>query len=289
MLWKNRRQSSNVVDRRGFGPRGGGIALGGGGLLVVLALALLFGQDPLALLSQLGGGGGSAVMPQGGGQSAPTDPHEEELREFVSVVLADTEDIWAQQFARQGLQYHPPTLILFSGAVESACGQASAAVGPFYCPGDQSLYLDLSFLDELGARFNAAGDFPGAYVIAHEVGHHIQNELGTIQKVDSLRSRMGQTEANALSVRLELQADFYAGVWAHYAQKTLGVLEPGDIEEALNAASAIGDDRLQQQGQGYVVPDSFTHGTSEQRMRWFRKGYESGDMSQGDTFNTKSL
>jgi predicted metalloprotease len=286
MLWKNRRQSVNVEDRRGMSA-GGGIALGGGGLLVVIALALLFGQDPAQVLEQLGGGG---QLPSAGStQQAPLDPHEEELKQFVSVVLADTEEVWSAQFASLGLQYEMPTLVFFSGSVDSACGQASSAVGPFYCPGDHNLYLDLSFLDDLSSRFGAGGDFPAAYVIAHEVGHHVQNLLGTMEKVDAMRAQGGSSGAEGASVRLELQADFYAGVWAHHAQARLGVLEPGDIEEALNAASAIGDDRLQQQSQGYVVPDSFTHGSSAQRMRWFKLGYETGDMSKGDTFSAREL
>jgi predicted metalloprotease len=284
MLWKNRRESLNVEDRRGLS--GGGLALGGGATLVVVVLALLFGADPQQLLSDLQSQGGLST---GTSPSVPVDPAQDETRHFVSVVLADTEDVWTDQFAKLGKQYQDPTLVLFSGQVDSACGYASAAVGPFYCPADQKVYLDLAFLDELSTRFNAPGDFPGAYVIAHEVGHHVQDLLGTTAKVDALRGRLSEKEMNRLSVRMELQADFYAGVWAHYAQATKGVLEPGDIEEALTAASAIGDDRLQEEAQGRVVPDSFTHGTSEQRVRWFRKGYETGDLSQGDTFNAKSL
>jgi predicted metalloprotease len=269
---------------------GPGIAIGGGGVVVLILLALLFGVDPGELLQQ----GGQAPAPYsssqpGEQQQAPADPHQEELKQFVSVVLADTEDIWGQQFAALGRTYEPPTLVLFSGQVESACGFASAAVGPFYCPADQNVYLDLAFLDELSTRFGAAGDFAGAYVVAHEIGHHVQNLLGVSEQMQALQGRVSQEEYNAMSVRVELQADFYAGLWAHYAQYQMGVLEPGDIEEALEAAHAIGDDRLQMEGQGYVVPDSFTHGTSEQRVRWFRKGYETGDMRQGDTFSAKRL
>jgi predicted metalloprotease len=207
------------------------------------------------------------------------------MRQFVSVVLADTEDVWREQFRQLGREYEEPTLVLFSGRVESACGLASSAVGPFYCPRDHKLYIDLAFFEELKRRFGAPGDFAQAYVIAHEVGHHVQTLLGTNAKVDRLRGRISQQEFNQLSVRLELQADFLAGVWAHHAQRSQQILEPGDLEEALRAAAAIGDDRLQRQAQGYVVPDSFTHGSSEQRIRWFRRGFETGDLSQGDTFD----
>jgi uncharacterized protein len=282
MLWKNRRQSSNVIDKRGMG--GAGMALGGGGAIILLLLGLLFGGDPGAILDQLQPTPGSNAQ----GQYQPS-AQEEELKEFVAVVLADTEEIWAQQFNAIGRQYQPPSLVLFTGQVDSACGYASAAVGPFYCPADQNVYLDLSFLDELRTRFGAPGDFAGAYVIAHEVGHHVQHLLGTAEMVSAARGRVSQEEYNRLSVKLELQADFLAGVWAHHAQQTMGVLEPGDIEEAMAAASAIGDDRLQREAQGYVVPDSFTHGTSEQRMRWFMRGYKTGDLRQGDTFSAKNL
>jgi len=261
------------------------MAIGGGlGGIVVLVIALLLGADPRQLLEQSRG-----VDPSSGSTtSRPTNPQEDELKQFSATVLASTEDVWADIFRQQGRTYSKPTLVLFTDAVRSACGEAGAAVGPFYCPGDQKLYLDLSFFNDLQTRFRAPGDFAQAYVIAHEVGHHVQNLLGTMDKVDSLRGRMSEAEANELSVRLELQADFLAGVWAHYAQRK-GILEPGDIEEALGAASAVGDDRLQREGQGYVIPDSFTHGTSEQRARWFRKGLETGDLRQGDTFNVRSL
>jgi predicted metalloprotease len=282
MLWKGQRQSDNVEDRRGMS--GGGLAIGGGlGGIVVLVIALLLGADPLQLLEQSRG-----VDPSSGTTtSRPTNPQEDELKQFSATVLASTEDVWADIFRQEGRTYTKPTLVLFTDAVRSACGEAGAAVGPFYCPGDQKLYLDLSFFDDLQARFRAPGDFAQAYVIAHEVGHHVQNLLGTMDKVDSVRGRMSEAEANQLSVRLELQADFLAGVWAHYARQK-GILESGDIEEALGAASAVGDDRLQREGQGYVIPDSFTHGTSEQRIRWFRKGLETGDLRQGDTFNVRS-
>jgi len=282
MLWKGQRQSDNVEDRRGMS--GGGMAIGGGlGGIVVLVIALLLGADPRQLLEQSRG-----VDPSSGTTtSRPTNPQEDELKQFSATVLASTEDVWADILRQQGRAYSKPTLVLFTDAVRSACGEAGAAVGPFYCPGDQKLYLDLSFFNDLQTRFRAPGDFAQAYVIAHEVGHHVQNLLGTMDKVDSMRGRMSEAEANELSVRLELQADFLAGVWAHYAQRN-GILEPGDIEEALGAASAVGDDRLQREGQGYVIPDSFTHGTSEQRARWFRKGLETGDLRQGDTFSVRS-
>jgi len=263
---------------------GGGMAIGGGlGGIVLLVIALLLGADPRQLLEQRG------VDPSSGTTtSRPTNPQEDELKQFSATVLASTEDVWTDIFRQQGRTYTKPTLVLFTEAVRSACGEAGAAVGPFYCPGDQKLYLDLSFFNDLQTRFRAPGDFAQAYVIAHEVGHHVQNLLGTMDRVDSVRGRMSEAEANQLSVRLELQADFLAGVWAHYAQQK-GILEAGDIEEALGAASAVGDDRLQREGQGYVIPDSFTHGTSEQRIRWFRKGLESGDLRQGDTFSGRSL
>lgn len=282
MKWKNRRASTNVEDRRGTPAKKGGVAIGGLGLIVIIALYFM-GVDVQPLLEQVdtgSSGGGYSTQ----AESLPPDPHEEALKDFVSVVLADTETAWGAIFNDMGRSYEEPTLVLFNGEVQSACGFASAAVGPFYCPGDSNLYLDLDFLDELQTRFGASGDFPGAYVIAHEVGHHVQNLLGTSSRVQSMRNRLSEAEYNKLSVRMELQADFYAGIWAHYADEALGVLDEGDIEEALTAAHAIGDDTLQKQAHGYVVPDSFTHGTSEQRMRWFMLGYESGDISQGDTF-----
>ncbi len=283
MLWRGQRQSDNIEDRRGMSR--GGMAIGGGlGSIVVLIIALLLGADPRQLLEQSPG-----VDPTSGTQtSRPTNPREDELKQFSATVLASTEDVWTEIFRQHGESYRKPTLVLFTDQVRSACGNAGAAVGPFYCPGDQKLYLDLSFFDDLQTRFRAPGDFAQAYVIAHEVGHHVQNLLGTMDKVDAARGRMSEAQANDLSVRLELQADFYAGVWAHFAEKK-GILEAGDIEEALGAASAVGDDRLQREGQGYVIPDSFTHGTSEQRSRWFRKGLETGDIRQGDTFSARSL
>jgi predicted metalloprotease len=283
MRWRGERESTNVEDQRGSRR---GLAVGGGiGTIIILGIALLFGADPRAILDQLQNGGATAPATS---SSRPTNPAEEELKRFSSVVLASTEDVWTDIFRREGLQYRVPKLRLFTDQVGSACGQANSAVGPFYCPGDERVYLDLTFFNELKDRFGAPGDFAQAYVIAHEVGHHIQKLLGTSDKVDAMRGRLSEREMNQLSVRLELQADFYAGVWAYYAQKK-GLLEVGDVEEALRAATAIGDDRLQRQSQGYVVPDSFTHGTSEQRARWFRKGLETGDIRQGDTFNTRNL
>jgi predicted metalloprotease len=282
MLWRGQRQSENIEDRRGLS--GGGLAVGGGlGGIVVLIIALLLGADPRQLLEQAPGQGPAS----GTESSRSADPKEEEVKQFSATVLASTEDVWTQIFQQQGMTYTKPVLVLFRDRVQSACGNAGASVGPFYCPGDEKLYLDLSFFNELETRFRAPGDFAEAYVIAHEVGHHVQDLLHTMERVDAARGRMSEAQANELSVRLELQADYFAGVWAHYAQQK-GLLEMGDIDEALGAASAVGDDRLQREAQGYVVPDSFTHGTSEQRIRWFRKGLESGDIRQGDTFNSRN-
>jgi hypothetical protein len=263
---------------------GGKVAVGGGlGTILILIIALLFGADPRQLLEQAPTNPSSDVQ-----SSRSTNPEEEDLKQFVSVVLAKSEDVWNDVFRQNGRQYREPTLVLFTDRVQSACGIAGAAVGPFYCPGDEKVYIDLSFYEELRRRFNAPGDFAQAYVIAHEVGHHVQNLLGIMDRVDAARSRASEVEANQLSVRLELQADFFAGVFARYVQNQ-GVLEAGDIEEALRAASAIGDDKIQRQTTGYVVPDSFTHGSSEQRLRWFKKGYDTGDIRQGDTFGASSL
>jgi predicted metalloprotease len=281
MRWRGERQSDNVEDRRGMSR--GGMAIGGGlGSIVLIALALLFGADPRQLLEQL-----PKENQPGTQKSQSNNSQNDEASQFVRVVLASTEDVWTEIFRQQGRTYRKPTLVLFTNQVDSACGIAGAAVGPFYCPGDEKVYIDLSFFRELETRFRAPGDFAEAYVIAHEVGHHLQQLLDTMDRVNSARGRFSEEENNELSVRLELQADFLAGVWAHYAQKK-GVVEPGDIEEALGAASAVGDDRLQRETQGYVVPDSFTHGTSEQRARWFRKGLETGDIRQGDTFSVRS-
>jgi predicted metalloprotease len=277
------RESSNVEDQRGGGGIGrGGLAVGGGiGTLAIALLALLFGVDPSQLLN---GGQDGAPAPPGQTQQAP--PRDDEMSQFVRRVLGSTETVWGEVFSRNGSSYREPKLVLFTQQVRSACGRADAAVGPFYCPGDEKVYIDLSFYDELRSRFRAPGDFAQAYVIAHEVGHHVQKLVGTSDKVTAMQQRASEAQSNRLSVMLELQADCYAGVWGYYAQRR-GVIEPGDLEEALGAASAIGDDRLQRESQGYVVPDSFTHGTSEQRTRWFKQGFDSGDMRRCDTFNSR--
>jgi uncharacterized protein len=284
MRWRGERESSNVEDRRGMSG-GGRIAIGGGiGTLVIILIAVLLGADPQKLLQQLP----TEPPPTTSQPPRSTNPEEEELKKFVSVVLGKTEDVWQDIFRQNGKQYREPTLVLFTDRVQSACGLGSAASGPFYCPGDQKVYIDLSFYEELRRRFSSPGDFAQAYVIAHEVGHHVQKLLGISDRVDAMQRRVSEADANKLSVRLELQADFFAGVFARYVQKQ-GLLEEGDIEEALHAASAIGDDAIQRQTSGYVVPDSFTHGTSEQRLRWFRKGFDTGDIRQGDTFSASNL
>jgi len=272
MRWSTGRRSGNVVDARGRG-----MAIGGGsiGVLLLAAVVYLMGGDPRALLET------TSSVPEASQEELANDPK----REFVSVVLADTEDTWSALFKeRFGEDYPEPQLVLFSGAVQSACGFAQAAVGPFYCPSDQRVYIDLAFYEELRQRFAAPGDFAQAYVIAHEIGHHVQNVTGVAAEVGRMRQGSDRQTANALSVRQELQADCYAGLWAHHAQRVRQILEPGDVDEALNAASAIGDDRLQKQGQGYVVPESFTHGTSRQRMTWFERGFEAGTLEACDTF-----
>lgn len=280
MKWKGRAGSRNVEDRRGSGGFGmGGKGILGGGLgIVFIIVFMLLGGDPGQILSQ------SQIINQGGNAPYEQTAEEEELAEFASVVLADTEAVWQDIFYEYGEVYQEPILVLYSGYVQSACGTAGSSTGPFYCPGDNKVYIDLSFFQEMETRFDAPGDFAMAYVIAHEVGHHVQNQLGIMDEYQSLRSQMSQTEFNKLTVRLELQADYLAGVWAHYVDD-MNYLEDGDIQEAMNAASAVGDDRIQKQTQGYVVPDSFTHGTSEQRMRWFMKGYNEGDLDQWDTFS----
>jgi predicted metalloprotease len=263
---------------------GGKIAVGGGlGTVLIMILALLFGFDPQTLLQQVPDDQSSQVQ-----SSRPRNPEEEELKQFVSVVLAKSEDVWQDVFRKNGRQYREPTLVLFTDQVRSACGIAGTAVGPFYCPNDEKVYIDLGFYEELRRQFSAPGDFAQAYVVAHEVGHHVQKLLGITDRVDALSSRMSEAQVNQLSVRVELQADFFAGVFARYIQNQ-GMLEAGDIEEALRAASAVGDDQIQRRTTGYVVPDSFTHGTSEQRLRWFKRGYDTGDIRQGDTFNATIL
>ncbi|MDI6027087.1 neutral zinc metallopeptidase [Corticibacterium sp. UT-5YL-CI-8] len=298
MLWKGRRQSGNVQDARGQGggggmPGGGGFRIpvgrgGGGGLgiggiiiLVIIYFALRScGIDPLSEMSSDGGG-----VPGGGGQvTQGASPANDEMKQFVSTVLAETEDVWNGVFQAEGQTYKEPSLVLFSGQISSACGYASSAAGPFYCPNDQKVYLDTSFFTELERRFGAAGDFAQAYVIAHEVGHHVQNLIGVLPKFNQMRQQMSETETNQMSVRVELQADCFAGVWGHFTDQK-GLLEQGDVDEALNAARQIGDDTLQKRTQGYVVPESFNHGTSEQRQRWFARGFESGKLSDCDTFN----
>ncbi|HWA43502.1 MAG TPA: neutral zinc metallopeptidase [Hypericibacter adhaerens] len=314
MRWREGRRSDNIEDRRGMGsgsgggfgggfpgggfPTGGGggfrkAGLGGFGLIVVVVLALLFGVDPSQLLQQAlgpmdsGNVDSSSYSPSSSSSSSTAD--DAELRDFVSVVLADTEDTWTEQFRQMNRTYEDPKLVLFSGGVQSACGFAETATGPFYCPGDHKVYLDLDFFRELSQRFQAPGDFAEAYVIAHEVGHHVQTLLGIMDKVDSLRSRLSEADANHLSVMVELQADCFAGVWAYHADKERQILETGDVDEGLAAAAAVGDDRLQRQAQGYVVPESFTHGTSAQRTRWFKQGLQSGRISDCDTFNAQQL
>lgn len=279
MEWKGRRASTNVEDRRGMSAKG---VIGGGiGTIVILLLYMLLGGNPADIVNQ-------SQLNTGKTSTYQETPEEKEMAEFAAVVLAETEDTWTQLFRQQGLTYHYPTLVLFSGSVQSACGVAGSSTGPFYCSGDQKIYLDLSFFSDMEKQLQASGDFAQAYVIAHEVGHHVQNQLGVLEQVNAMRSRVSQTQFNDLSVRLELQADYYAGVWAHYANR-MQLLEPGDLEEAMNAASAVGDDRIQKRSQGYVVPDSFTHGTSQQRQRWFYKGYQSGSMTGGDTFSARNL
>jgi len=281
MKWRGRRASSNVEDRRGRSPMvTRGVPIGCGGLVLLLLFAVL-GGDPQQLLDVLdqGGGGPTASAPSAGG--VPQGPPADELGEFAAVVLADTEETWGEVFSRQGVRYRPPVLVLFSDAVRSACGLNSAAVGPFYCPADQKVYLDLSFFDQLERRFGAPGDFAQAYVIAHEVGHHVQNQLGISGRVDSLRRRSSEREDNELSVRLELQADCLAGVWGYHARD---LLEPGDVEEGMRAAAAIGDDTLQRQAGARVRPESWTHGSSAQRVEWLQRGLRSGDPDVCDTF-----
>jgi predicted metalloprotease len=295
MLWRGGRRSDNIEDRRGAGGGfggfggggrmgGGGVKVGGVGLVVILLVGYFFGVDPTALLSQIEGGGVGYEQQSGTVGSAPQD---DEAKQFVATVLADTEDTWSEIFKAEGATYQPPRLVLFSGRTGTGCGTGQAAMGPFYCPADSQVYIDLSFYEELKQRFRAPGDFAQAYVIAHEVGHHIQHLIGATEEME--RAHGGNPSgADSASVRIELQADCFAGVWAYHANQRK-IVEPGDVDEALNAATAIGDDKLQEEGQGYVVPDSFTHGTSAQRVRWFKRGMESGDVGACDTLNAKTL
>lgn len=325
MRWRGRRQSENIEDRRGeasgpagfpfpFPGRGGGMRIPAGGrrggigimgILIILGLMFFFGIDPSVIMQGGGGPGGVQIpdielprrsggeppisVPGGEQTQTPRTASEDDLRNFVAVVLADTEDVWHAVFRQYDRSYREPSLVLFSGATQSACGTGISQMGPFYCPLDRKVYIDLQFYRDLKSRFRAPGDFAQAYVIAHEVGHHVQTLLGISDKVQQAKARMSQRDANALQVRMELQADCLAGVWANHTNRSENILEPGDIDEALNAASAIGDDQIQRQQQGYVVPDAFTHGSSEQRVRWFRRGFDSGDIQQCDTFNAPSL
>jgi predicted metalloprotease len=283
MLWKGRRQSENVEDRRGV--TGRGVAVGGGlGALALTIIVLLLGGDPKDVLQNL-----QTSQNPSQEQARVLTAEEKEMGEFVGVILADTEDVWKEVFRQDGKQYREPKLVLFSGATDSACGFARSASGPFYCSGDERVYIDLSFFQEMQQRLGARGDFAWAYVIAHEVGHHVQNLLGVMEQVQEKQQGLDRQQANQLSVRMELQADFLAGVWAHHAQRMKNLLEEGDIEEGMNAAAAVGDDRIMKREQGVVVPDAFTHGTSAQRARWFTLGLKTGDIGQGDTFAADEL
>ena len=285
MRWRGRRRSTNIEDRRGSRAKSG--LLGGGiGTIVLVLVAMYFGVDPSFLIE---GMQSANVGSTSGTRPSAEDPENDSLADMIRVVVADTEDVWKEIFAAQGRRYQEPTLVMFTGRIDSACGLGQAAMGPFYCPADQKAYIDLGFYEDMRTRFKAPGDFAQAYVIAHEIGHHVQNLLGVSGKVHQLKQQVSQAEANRLSVRLELQADCFAGVWANRAHRASNILEAGDVEEALNAASAIGDDRLQRQSRGTVVPESFTHGTSEQRQRWFRAGLESGNPDSCDTFSASRL
>lgn len=286
MKWEGNRQSNNVEDRRGSRGSGlGGRSIGIGTIAIALIASAIFGIDPGTVLNVISGAPTTQVQDS----SAQAPPANDPVAQFASTVLADTEDTWSEIFRSNGAQYQQPKLVLFSGQTPTACGTGQSAAGPFYCPGDQKVYIDLSFFRLMQQRFQVSGEFAQAYVIAHEVGHHVQNIMGIMDKVDDARRRGTQAQANALSVRVELQADCFAGVWAHHADKSRNILEAGDVEAALNAASAIGDDALQKQSQGHVVPDSFTHGTSAQRVRWFQRGIESGAVSACNTFDAKTL
>lgn len=283
MKWRGRAQSGNIEDRRGMGT-GRMVAGGTVGTLVIALVVWLLGGDPSGLVGSIQSGGN-----QSGVVDSTVIRAEEETADFASVVLKDTEDIWSEIFRNNDKTYREPTLVLYSQGTESACGSNSSATGPFYCPGDEKVYIDLSFLQELQDKLGANGDFAMAYIIAHEVGHHVQKQLGITDRLNQMRGQVSEEEYNENSVRLELQADFLAGVWAHYADKTKNVLEEGDLEEAMNAAEAVGDDRIQMKTQGYVVPDAFTHGTAAQRKKWFMKGYTTGDINEGDTFESSNL
>jgi len=275
MKWQGRQESGNIEDRRGIST--GRMAVGGGiGTIVIVLVVWLLGGDPSKLLNMIPGGADTTQV--------STSAAEDQMEKFVAVVLKDTETVWGKIFEKSNMTYRQPKLVLFRDQVESACGLASSAAGPFYCPSDEKVYIDLSFCDQLKTRFGAYGDFAVAYVIAHEIGHHVQKQLGILEKIDSQRSRLSKTKANKLTVRLELQADFLSGMWAHYAEEMLNTLDAGDIEEAMNAAASVGDDKLQMKYQGRIVPDAFTHGTSAQRKEWFRKGWQTGDLNKGDTF-----
>jgi predicted metalloprotease len=291
MKWEGNRESENVEDRRD-GSSGGGFGLGGGslgiGTIVVALIASYFlGINPMTVLSFLSGGSGQNAPVQQAPAHRP--PADDQMARFVATVLADTEDTWTELFRERSASYVPPKLVLFSGRTSTACGTGQSATGPFYCPADRKVYIDLSFYQLMQKRFHVSGEFAQAYVIAHEVGHHVQNLLGISGKVDNARQRLSEAQANALSVRLELQADCFAGVWAYHADRARGIIETGDVKAALNAATAIGDDALQRQAQGYVVPDSFTHGSSEQRVRWFKRGIDSGQIKACNTFETRQL
>jgi uncharacterized protein len=296
MKWEGQRQSENVEDRRGEGGGGGGgrMRIGGRGvgvgtIVVALVAGWIFGINPLTVLGLLSGDGGSISAPTQQQAPAQRPPADDKAAAFISTILADTEDVWSKVLASSGSRYEAPRLVLFSGRTPTACGGGDAAMGPFYCPGDRKVYIDLQFFETLRARLGAPGDFAQAYVVAHEVGHHIQQMMGITAKVDGMRGRISEAQSNALSVRVELQADCLAGVWAHHSQKGKNWLEQGDLEEAMNAAAKIGDDALQRKSQGTVVPESFTHGSSEQRMRWFQRGYQGGKVAECNTFEARSL
>jgi uncharacterized protein len=292
MKWEGNRESDNVEDARDSGGGGGGFSFGGGrglglgSIAIAVVAGWIFGINPLTLLGLMGGGGPAPQVQQSPAHKPPAD---DQMARFVSVVLADTEDVWRDLFRQNGGTYREPKLRLFRGSEPTACGMGQAAMGPFYCPGDQKVYIDLGFYETMRTRLGAPGDFAQAYVIAHEVGHHVQNLMGISGKVDSMRGRVSEAQQNALSVRLELQADCFAGVWAHHAQKARQILEQGDVEEALNAASQIGDDALQRKSRGTVQPETFTHGSSQQRVTWFRKGLETGSVNQCNTFEARQV